>query len=668
MAAPIRVYGKVVRGSALFGAAFGITDSIRLLLSDPILMSFRERIGYCALEVLILFLAGLFIGILVTSLLILWRKFTVRDPAPVSIYALSFSILALATLLVCDISLVLSIAYALSLLLIIRFFPRKIQDPSSPQFRLLYVTLPILIRVSVAIRGRYNPLGGNVLFLAALAAISLILLSAVSILGEGLRKRSRTFCRGIIPLVVLFGLLAILVFSTLLLPTLKPSSMRELQYPNLLFILVDALRKDRLGAYGYTKNVSPTIDRLAQEGAFFTTVVSTAPQTRTSMPSIMTSQPPSVHGVDMSGEFEKALPTNIETLAGMLAGRGYRTAAFVANPWIKVTGLDRGFQEFSDSGILRKLIMTHSRFYLLCLTIWRRLNNESMYPIAGRLNRQVITWLRKRSSEPFFLFIHYMDVHNPYIPPPEFCGDLEDVTARYFDAWNAIEGGEVEKRKERLDFLKQLYDCEIRYFDSSLRDVLNTLDELGLSENTLIVLTSDHGEEFLEHGRLGHYQALYDEVLLVPLIFNLTGRAKGIGAIERQCTTLDILPTILSILGVPVPDSLGGLSLYPFEPGLNNLPDGRTLYSESRDYVSARTANWKLIRSKTDSSEELYNLEDDPMETRSVLEDNPGIANKLRRGIADYLEQKNRIGLTPLPAEVTDETRKRLRSLGYIVK
>ena len=665
------MFGKVAAGSALFGTVFGITDGLFVIFSDPLLLSYRERVSYCAIEIAVLLLAGLIAGLLLASSFAILRRWTGKEPCPAFIRGASLAALAAGALLVCCLTWMTGIAaYALALLLMCRFFLKKNEDHSSARYLLLCATLPIMIRAIVFFLDRYDLWLEKGLYLSAFVGASLILLLIVSLPWKTLRENDRMFPRLSKALLVLFSALTVLIIVLLLLPAPpRPPRREDSKAPNLLFILVDALRRDHLGAYGYPENVSPTVDRLAREGAFFTTVVSAAPHTVTSMPSIMTSQFPCIHGVDMRGEYEKEIPAGLETLAEMLSRRGYMTAAFVANPYIQITGLDRGFQEFHDLALLKTLIITGSKFYLRCMRIWGRyFNYELMYPIGGRLNRRVISWLGERSSEPFFLFVHYMDVHNPYIPPRGFSEGLGDVIEGYFDAWEGIKRGETEKREERLDLLKRLYDREILYMDSNLKEVLAALDELGMRDNTLIVLAADHGDEFYEHGDLGHNQTLYDEVLLVPLIFNMPGRIEATGAIGGQFTTMDLLPTALSILGLPVPSGLAGVSLYPFNTGWSTRTEERVLYSESRDYISARMEGWKLIRAKDSGREELYDLKNDPLETVNVRRDKPDMADKLGKALNNYRAMKKQRQFEPRPAKVTDEAREQLEALGYIVK
>ncbi|MFH1221387.1 MAG: sulfatase [Candidatus Eisenbacteria bacterium] len=410
---------------------------------------------------------------------------------------------------------------------------------------------------------------------------------------------------------------------------------------NVVLIGIDTLRADHLGCYGYSRDTSPNIDRLASEGVRFETAISASPWTLPSFATVFTSLYPSQHGV---GSFLASMRTTFPTLAMMLLKLHYSTAAFVSSAALSADfKIDRGFEYY----------------YAPSFSAERQ---------ADAITRDALKIIDRPLGKPFFLFVHYFDPHLPYSPPPpyaakfnpgyqgpfsksftpEMIGTNRD---RRFDAVKALSPTDLEQ-------IVSLYDGEIGFTDEAVGRLLAGLEERSLRRNTLILLLSDHGEEFLDHGGFEHGHSLFSELIKVPLIISLPGRLPKNKIVQRQVRLLDVTPTVLDLLGV-LPDAhLEGVSLKPLIVGKGNprasdmalLPPDAA-YSgallSGPEKKSMRVYPWKLIYEIPSGATKLYNLEDDPgekqdeaaqeTEVRELLEE---ILFKTVFGVSDtwYLE------------------------------
>jgi arylsulfatase A-like enzyme len=368
---------------------------------------------------------------------------------------------------------------------------------------------------------------------------------------------------------------------------------------NLVVIGIDTLRADHVGCYGYRRPTSPHIDALARDGVLFTTAVSQAPWTLPAFASIMTGLLPSHH---RAGEgklpYVSALGPDAETLAATLARQGFVTAGFVSNVWVGAdTGLDRGFA-------------TH---------------RMSQQP-AEAVDR-AIAWLGSRPAGRFFLFVHIYDPHAPYTPPDEDVAPF--VTAGYEGPFQrqfptVWKGGvpdmAVDPRWSPADRQRivDLYDGEIHYADRLVGRLLEALDRLHLADETLVVVVADHGEELFDHRRLGHSHTLYDELLRVPLVLRFP-HASLRGRVTRQVRSMDLFPTLLEALRVPVPSGLDGVSLLPLARG---EPDAvspaafaeSVVQGEDVGAQAIRLQGEKLILFPSQDRSTYYDLSVDPHE------------------------------------------------------
>jgi arylsulfatase A-like enzyme/glycosyltransferase involved in cell wall biosynthesis len=446
--------------------------------------------------------------------------------------------------------------------------------------------------------------------------------------------------------------------------------------PNVVLCVIDTLRADHLGCYGYPRATSPNLDRFAADSVRFERAFAQAPRTVASHASMFTSTYPAVHGawnqagpLD-SGQELPSLGPDAVCLAEVLQAIGYRTAAVADGGWLQVDrGLAQGFETF------------HSRF-------------------RGAKDRVdfALEWLDSDDAEsPFFLFLHTYEVHTPYVPDEELLADLApDYTGplreRLRQARELLAGGDVKNAivdvhrqlfepllptlsDADVEFLMALYDAEIRSADREIGRFLDELAARGLLEHTIVIVTSDHGEEFREHGAFEHTQ-VYDECLHVPLIIRLPDGPRGVAPTE-PVELVDLMPTLLRELGVRVPPSAQGRALDLRQAA--QAADDRELWAESnepRPQVAWRRGSLKAVLFP-DGSEpaRLYDLARDPEERAAIL--SPAVSAELLDEVTDRFgafraqssEHRAKFRLQPVERgrqRFHDDQLEELRALGYL--
>jgi len=436
--------------------------------------------------------------------------------------------------------------------------------------------------------------------------------------------------------------------------------------PNVVLVSVDTLRADHLSGYGYERPTSPFVDSLAAAGVRFTAAFAHASWTLPSHMSLMTSCHPQTHQVEIT---RSSLPAAIPTLAEVLAAAGYESTAFVSWIYLKAGfGFGRGFHAYHELLPPPELRDSSTR--------------HSAEGVAGR----VIEWARGRPRRPFFLFVHLFDPHMSYEPPLAY--------ARRFDpGLGSVEPGSYERLSRYVDGLhddapaippaelaqaRALYDGEIRYVDAELERLFGVLGEEGLLDDTLVVFTSDHGEELDDHGSMeGHQWTLYDEVLRVPLILVFPD-GRFAGAVEpRLAGLIDVAPTVLEALGLAAPPAFEGRSLLPLLAG-DSARREEAVFSQIRRFNlkwSLRTPEHKLIYNQAPETDErgmplaagfeLYDLRADPGERTNVFDPSSPVARELARRLRAFTERRPQ-GEAGEGPELTPEERRRLESLGYV--
>jgi len=400
--------------------------------------------------------------------------------------------------------------------------------------------------------------------------------------------------------------------------------------PNVVLVTIDTLRADHLGCYGYERPTSPFMDTLAAEGTLFADASAPAAWTKPSTGTILTGLYPSRHGALYHGS-SLQVPEGERTLAEAFNERGYATAGFVSNPNVKkVFEFDRGFEEFFDSPVEDTVTLAairESYFGGIVMKLSRHQFNWKYENDIQSVNRHVLAWLESNRDQPFFLYVHYIDPHIPYTPPEEY----EREFARNY------EGFPLFNERKRLVGIDR-YDGEIRYTDDGMRSLVEKLDELGIRDETIIVITSDHGEEFFEHEVLGHGFSLYQPVIHVPLIANGPGVAPG-RVVETPVQIVDLAATVLDLAGADTEKFGDGVSFADSILGENWRPNDQlflenefgTELDDNRSFVlnAVRDGKWKLILTERNlyrppgnpryGAKELYDLEADPDETNNLI-------------------------------------------------
>jgi len=418
----------------------------------------------------------------------------------------------------------------------------------------------------------------------------------------------------------------------------------------LILITIDTLRADYLGVYGYPDLVSPRLDDLAARSLVVHDVSSTAPITGPSHASILTSRAPSAHGMIYNGHRAPAGSPGAQgpTLAAHLAAQGFRTGAVVsAGPVSAEYGFDRGFDYFHQV---------------------KRDGDLEAGGAAAAVGEAGLAWLEASGDSPTFLWLHYFEPHLPYVTPPEIRAELgiEDDLPVTTDNVGSL----------RRHTIRQAYRAEVFETDLHVGRLLDALAAAGLMDNTLLVVTSDHGEYLGEHGLTGHNR-LYEEVLHVPLIIHAPDMVSRRDQ-DGPASTLDIAPTVLDWLGLPPLPQARGRSLRK-GPG---DPD-RPVFAEAREFrlldpthspepgdflVSARVGLTKYIQDVLVSGrDELFHLGDDPAEARNLASAKPSEAQHMKATLTDHIRDDLPDGLAGTrDIHLDARALEMLKSLGYV--
>ena len=431
---------------------------------------------------------------------------------------------------------------------------------------------------------------------------------------------------------------------------------------NVIILLVDTLRADHLDCYGYSRDTSPHLDTFAKDAVRFENVTSQAPWTSPSVASLLSSLYPSAHGLVTfkEGNRVRRLAESVTTLGQVLEANGYQTAAFVANPFISPrAGLDRGFAVFRNFPF----------------------RDTGEGAPAPELNDAALTWLNTVDAEPFFLFLHYMDVHGPYLPPAPYRTMFNDPK-RQRHPMTKVEKRRIPKylRVPDLETVEEyidLYDGQIRFWDDRFEEFMNQLDAGGFLDNTMVVVTSDHGEEFLEHGGFNHGGTLYEEQIRVPLVWKLPTHRIGPSVVEAEVELVDVAPTILALTDIEAIGEMQGDDLRPlFQDG----PwEARPAFSEAAvkgggdplpagEIKAVRSGNIKTIVNLTSSQALTYDLDINPGENVAMAQ-SAGRPTEAGRTAIDEWFRTNKILAThflPGWSDIEPAQVDQLEALGYI--
>jgi len=418
----------------------------------------------------------------------------------------------------------------------------------------------------------------------------------------------------------------------------------------IIVIDIDTLRADRLGCYGNHRNTSPNLDSLAQESILFKWAFSQAPTTGPSQTTILSGLYPTSHGKIPD---EAKVPDEAVMLAEALATAGFRTAGLHDGGYLSdFFNIGQGFGLYQD---------------------FRGQGFSAIVPEA-------IEWLRSNAETDFLLFLHTYDTHTPYAPKEPyrsaFIEGLEPPSPGFEPSVEVMETARLSQYTDSpivfpnndIEWAKAMYDAEILYVDEWVGRLLEEIRSLGLDERATIIVISDHGEEFQEHGTVLH-EKLYSSVTHVPLMIRLPG---GVGAkeVERVVGTIDLMPTLLEMTSVPIPERVEGTSLLPMMLGLENTDRGGTTYSES-PYFGARRAvvhdTHHLLFTRRDSTVEVYDFRQDTAEQRDLSKTHHDVTANLRYLLDQWIESTRPLVDASESQEAIDEqTEEQLRALGYI--
>ncbi|HSB13977.1 MAG TPA: sulfatase [Bryobacteraceae bacterium] len=459
--------------------------------------------------------------------------------------------------------------------------------------------------------------------------------------------------------------------------------------PNVLVYLVCSMRADHTSLYGYSRDTTPFMKQLGAAGVVFDDAQAQAPWTKGSVPSLLTS----IHSYTLGMRQDTdAIPQRAVTLAEALRAAGYSTVGIVTNPYAgRASGLNRGYDYMMEYPVVHRL----------------RTDEADRGTDSAAVNKVAMPWFEQHRDEPFFMYVHTTDPHAPYRPPKEFeerfanPAETEQFNRDYQNLWDKRQYGggmavtRAKCKAKGIDpdkFLRRAidrYDGEIAHADRSLEVLTGKLKELGILNNTLVVVLSDHGEEFWEHGLTGHGHSLYQE--LVHAVF-LMWNPKLLPAPRRVSDTvqlLDVYPTILDLAGVAPQGVMQGQSLAPLAKGqpfqrkgpvmssrfaLPFAKPGGLVPENCTDTYAIWNGPWKLLyrdraRLAGLPEVELYDRRTDRKETTNVASRNSGVAQKLRAEIDQWLKAQDQIRKLLGPGGETTLDRQsieRLRSLGYL--
>ncbi len=432
---------------------------------------------------------------------------------------------------------------------------------------------------------------------------------------------------------------------------------------NVILILVDALVPQKVGCYGQVKDLTPNIDKLAAKGVVFLDTISQSNWTHASIPSLFTATYPIVHGV--TGE-NKKLSGSIATVAEIFQDNGYSTCAFMTNPWVaRQFGLGQGFDFYVDL-----IERDSSRWYDLYYKVGTELGiletPPHSYPTAELLTDEAISWIEKFQKKRFFLYLHYMDVHGPFVRH-----DLSDTDFVYQE-----EADLVQSEKTPVS----MYESQVLHVDQHIGLLVERLKELALDKKTMIIITSDHGHYLDQQGDTQSRETMYEYAIRIPLLLTLPGVFPSGLRIERQAQEIDIAPTALSALGLEPDVNMQGVDLQDVIAYDEEGSEERYVFSEvgptymvtGSHLIAVRRFPWKYIYDIWNQRGELYHLNNDPQEQNNLIYKMPEVARIYHREMLDYvlegleLSEKISSGDDSATIEIDNATEQRLKSLGYL--
>lgn len=445
--------------------------------------------------------------------------------------------------------------------------------------------------------------------------------------------------------------------------------------PNLVLIVIDTLRSDHMSCYGYEQKTTPNIDKLAQEGFLFERCYSTSSWTLPACVSLLTGLYSDTHNVK---QWESKIPNHLPFLPEILSDNGFYCVGVSSNPFLsKKQGFARGFDVFDDSSVIASaewsFPLTDSQYKSIVLA-----------STGATATRRAMELLNDRSEDrPFFLLVHYMDCHADYVPPSPFDKKFDPNYSGQITGHVQSQRFDTNVRESDLKHIISLYDGEISYTDKQVGQLLKYLEALELDKNTFVILTADHGEEFLEHGNWFHGHTLFEECVKVPLILRWPDKIP-VGINDKENVSLvDVFPTVLNAFGIDLPKAHHGYDLLPVITGTDRLKKRAVIMETSlgNNLRSIVIDDLKLILPAEYKSEEniddtekilFLDLMKNPSEDISKQINNSQTCEKLISTYKNEMDKINKITRELKATDVNDTIisdknhLERLKSLGYI--
>ena len=441
--------------------------------------------------------------------------------------------------------------------------------------------------------------------------------------------------------------------------------------PNILLIVMDTTRADHCSVYGYGRDTTPALRALAEKGTRFTAAYAPMGITGPSHASLFTSKHPLSLGFVQNG---LRLEEKHQTLAEYLTKNGYETAGIVSSFVLdRKFGFAQGFSHYDDAFDPTEVTITHAEWE------GHEVPDGAFDRRGDYTTERALSWISGRSNtkSPFFAFVHYMDPHSPYTPPSTVAGTFEAA---------------VDSGKERAQVVAR-YDEEIAFVDQAIGDLLAGLDKLNLAEDTIVIVTADHGEGLTQRGYWQHGLTVYEEEVRVPLIIRWPGRVRANQTIEEPVVLADAYPTLVDLLELPVPrKALEGMSLGEALRGQNDLNPLRPIHLYRRPFADGtkvsgvtrivgdekqqlnihvsgeqfalREGEWKYTLAPAENKTGLFNLPSDPLEIRNAATNDPERAQAMNDQLTRWVEDHRKP--VSKDAVLTTLDREALEALGYI--
>lgn len=448
---------------------------------------------------------------------------------------------------------------------------------------------------------------------------------------------------------------------------------------NIIILTVDSLRVDHLGISGYHRNTSPNIDKLAKEGTFFKNTYSVLPNSDPAATSILTGLYPATHNIRRV--FNNELNPSISTFQEILKMHNYKTACLKGSiPY--PPGVERGFDDYTNLSWKIRCKLKRGIFKIL--------NPDNFLSVTQQYTELGMKWIKKNAKNNFFIDFHFVDLHWPYPIPKPYDHLFDSNYNGKHDFATLCNGkilrgdlifGNAKLPESEVNHAIAHYDGGIRFIDTQIGRMLEFLEEEELEEKTIVVLTADHGESFGEHNYyFEHTSYLYNTNLKIPLIFKNPKLIPKNKIIDSQVQNVDIMPTLLDILKIPLIDKIDGVSLLPLiqgkkedvreyvfvESGENALEQNKREYFQGikGKWRAIIKNGWKLIYIPHPKNDifELYDLENDPNETNNIVDKESAIAVELKGKLFEILKPQTNEGKT----ELSEKSRRLLRKMGYV--